>query len=262
MNSPCSFFHWSACFVTMFYIFGLIGAVTLGEGVGAPVEKPDPKKMVDAIVNRNQPPKLKSRRGLPKRVALYPDDYDWKEEERVRQAIDKLYQGGSPELWEELVRREDDSSYCVVLVEEQTEDAKIRSVGAICYRLASSRLTGVYQQHMPKDDVTGRWIHVDLGIPKLNEWRKERATTSLYQLQIEVCEKAIRELSKEKRVTQVDKDLAREKIEAEIKKLRETKQPVMVNVSFPSDLLYTEKVAKWVREAVKNNSDEEIRIAR
>ena len=49
---------------------------------------------------------------------MYPESYDWKEEARVRQAIDKLYQDRTVELWEELVRREADPRYCVVTVTE------------------------------------------------------------------------------------------------------------------------------------------------
>jgi hypothetical protein len=245
----------------MLCIFGLIGAVTLGEVVAAPVEKRDPTKMVDAIVNRNRPPKLETRRGWPKLVALFPEDYDWKEEERVRQAIEKLYQDKSVELWEELVRRQDDARYCVVTVSPQTERAQIHSVGGICTSLAYSRLMHAFQQHMPTAG-DGRPIHLPLFINNLREWRKERASDSLYQLQIELCEKALRELPNAKHVSQAEKDLAREKIEAEIKKLRETKQPDIQTASFDSGLLYTEEIAKTVREAVKNGSDAEINIAR
>jgi hypothetical protein len=217
--------------------------------------------MVDAIANQNQPPKLVDRpSGLPKRVALFSEAYNWKEEERVRDSIDKLYQNTNAELWEELVQRQDDPRYCVVAVLPQTGDAMIQPVGAVCARLAYARLVGVFQQHLPAD-VDGRPIRVALGINNLGEWRKERATKSLYQLQIEVCETALRELSKDERDAQPQKDRARGKIEAEIKKLERTKQPVVLRDSFYS-ALYTEAIANRVREAVRKGSSEEIKIVR
>src|SRR5687768_10893826 len=85
----------------------LVGIVLFEGDATGKDKKGEEKKstaMVDAIVNRNKAPKIVFRSGQPDRVALFADGYDWKEEERVRIALDKLYGNVNVELWEELVR--------------------------------------------------------------------------------------------------------------------------------------------------------------
>src|SRR4051812_4246082 len=59
-------------------------------------------KMVDAIVNRNKAPKVVPWKGdfLTREAALFPEDHDWKEEERARKAIDQLEKDRTEEVWE------------------------------------------------------------------------------------------------------------------------------------------------------------------
>jgi hypothetical protein len=212
-------------------------------------------KMVDDIVNRNKPPKLVGRRGYPSRVALYPERYDWKEEERVLQAIAKLHEDTTVELWEELVRRSEDPRYCcIVVVPEDQLNAKTYSVGDVCFDLAYARLVEVFERHMPPDpDKNGRPLTVDLGFGGLADWRKERMKKSLYQLQIEVGERMVRELSRLKLGGKWKERIAsaRKKIEAEIKNLRRTGKPVILKGDPFTDLLYDKEAAKRVRDAVR-----------
>src|SRR5690242_12997399 len=85
-------------------------AMVLGGDVNKKREK-DPAgeraaKMAEAIANRNTPPKIVKRRNyLPQYVPLYPKNYDWKEEDRVRNALDELEGDTSTELWEALVQK-------------------------------------------------------------------------------------------------------------------------------------------------------------
>jgi hypothetical protein len=251
---------------------GLIAVVGLREAAGGEGKKSEATaaaKLVDAIVNRNEPPKLVDRReGWPSRLALFPEGYDWKEDDRVRAALDNLYQDTTVELWEELVRRESDPSYCVTLVSVKNEDAEIQSIGDVCGELAWSRLTVVYKRHLPparsKDD--GSRITLDIGVTDLAKWRKERKDKSLYQLQIEVCEKAIKELSKIERAPEDEKVAAQKKIEAEIENLRRAKQPVLVKykgyfVAF-RQFGYDAELAKKVRKVVKSGSSESFDIVK
>src|SRR5262245_20970220 len=112
MNTACVLSCWRVRSAVVISSLCLIAVVILPAKPEEPMTKRDAKevaKMVDEIVNRNPAPKLVDR---PRRrfsqsvVALYPESYDWKEEERVRRAIGKLYQDTTAELWEELVRRE------------------------------------------------------------------------------------------------------------------------------------------------------------
>src|SRR5205807_236214 len=151
---------------------------------------------VAALVNRNKPPTLASRGrdSLPGLVAVYPENYDWKEEERVRTAIRELRDDTTTEVWDELVRRRDDQRYCVVIATEKLNDAKIRTVGDVCSQLAYSKLTGMYRPHMPRRGPDTRPLTPHLrDIKDLGDWRKDRANKPLYELQIEVGEMTLRE---------------------------------------------------------------------
>jgi hypothetical protein len=223
---------------------------------------PTPAQMVDAIVNRNQPPKLLERRGLPRNVALFPQGYDWQEEKRVHEALARLYQDTTAELWEELVRRTNDPSYCIVVVSQQSEASVIRSVGSICRELAADRLHDVYRQHLPGDPkrFEGRTVILPMASFKggLADWRKERKDRSLYQLQIEACEEAIKELAQVESVPQRDKDRARRKIEFEIETMRSTKQPLIGKDHLYTGYyapLYTQRLAEEIRRAVESGSE-------
>jgi hypothetical protein len=225
-------------------------------------------KIVEAIVNRNKPPKLVDRpSGRPERVPLFPENYDWKEERRVGRALYRLYWDTSAEVWEELVRRKDDPRYCItVSSEDDSETPLIETVGSILNQLAHSRLVGVFQQHLPPDPGKDGWkIIVGVGINHLAAWRKERANKSLYQLQIEVCEEAVNELSKVKNVPKKDIDLSQKKIKAEIKKLRRTKRPIFLEYGQDEYLwyyhpVYSEQYAKRIRKALKSGSSENLAI--
>src|SRR5262245_42155494 len=114
MNRTNSLCRCRLRFALLISSLGLIALIVLGDeteqgSAEVPEVKGDPRgaeKMVDAIENRNLTPKLVDRFGSPKRVALYPDSYDWTEDERVLDALDRLYQTRTAELWEEMVRRQ------------------------------------------------------------------------------------------------------------------------------------------------------------
>jgi hypothetical protein len=253
-------------FAVMLSGLTLLGLAVLGEGAVGPVPKRNAKaraeKKVDEIVNRNKPPKVVRRpRAWPEMVALYPERYDWKEEERVRKALDKLYQDTTAELWEELVRRADDRRYCVVVVSGQNEDAEVYDVGRVCWLLAYLRLTEGFRRHLPVDPHRGgRPLAVRIVTKRFAEWRKERVKKSLYQLQIEVCEAALSELAKVKDVPEKQKTLARKKIKAEITKLRRTKRPLFRKYDSFGEVFYTPKLAERIRKAVRSGSSETIDI--
>jgi hypothetical protein len=153
-------------------------------------------------------------------------------------------------------------------VSVQTDDASISTVGGICHGLAYWHLHEVFQQHMPNSPGKDGWpISVYVGIHELADWRKERASKSLYRLQIEVGEKVLQKLSNYKGVSDDEKNLARKKIEAEIEKLRRTKQPIFAGYtsfrnSGPSVPAYTPRIAERIREAVRKGSSETIEIVK
>src|SRR5262249_45207861 len=101
----------------------------------------------------------------------------------------------------------------------------------------------------------GRKLGLGSGIVDVAEWRKQRASKSLYELQIEVCEKAIKGVANASRVPQDEKDLARKQIEAEIANLKKTKKPVFLQgdyMLFEKRGRYNADLAKRVREGIKS----------
>lgn len=240
VSTTCSFRHWRAHLSPLIGCLTLIVAIAFGNAVGGEKEK-DPagkkeakltvkeaSKMVDAIVNRNKPPQIVRCRGcLPSKVPLFPKDYDWKEEARVRKALRTLSEDMSVELWDALVQKVDDNRYCVATYSGNTSDVEIRSVGQVCHPLAYGRLCDVFEQHLPSFPPHGCPIYLQEVGRDLPGWRKDRKDKALHQLQIEVCEIALRKLSKldVKEVSDKEKAEAQKKIEAEIKELRRTKTP-------------------------------------
>jgi hypothetical protein len=210
-------------------------------------------EMIDALGNRNEPPKLLDDARSKHRLPLFPDDYDWKEQARAGSAFGRIRREQTTEMWDELVRRMDDDRYCLTLM-GTNGDGCIGNypVGYFCGELAYDWLVGVYEPHLPRDPARDGWPlrlyigPIDVGLKK---WRKERADKQLYELQIEVCEEAIQALEKAAKVPRREKDRARKEIEAEIATLKKTKRPIITG--YRSDCphpAYTEKDAKEVRE--------------
>jgi hypothetical protein len=237
----------------------LTSAFALGEPPKGKTPNADARRaaaLVDAIVNRNKAPKLVKWRGhFPSEAALFREDHDWKEEARVGKAVDRLWEDRTEAVWEELVKRSGDRRYCETVVSGNTEDAHVRDVGDVCGDLAYARLIGAFWQHLPQDpNRDGRKLSLGVGIEDLARWRKQRAAKLLHELQIEVCEKAIKALAKVEGVPRAEKDRARKKIEAEIAKLKKTRRPahVLGGHTYWARGLYDAKLARRVREGVKS----------
>ena len=240
MSTTCSFRRWWAHLAPLIGCLTLIVVIAFAHAAGEEKEKAptgrkevkvdskEASKLVDAIVNRNKPPQIVRCRGyLPSKVPLFPKDYDWKEEDRVRKALSKLNEDTSVALWDALVQKVDDPHYCVATYSGNTSDVEMRSVGQVCHRLAYGRLCDVFEQHLPSFPPHGCPIYLQEVGRDLPGWRKDRKDKALYQLQIEVCEITLRKLVEldAKEVSDKEKAEARKKIEAEIKELRRTKTP-------------------------------------
>jgi arsenate reductase-like glutaredoxin family protein len=233
-----------------------------------PAEKQEAKraskeadKMVEAIVNRNKEPKVVRRRHIcPSEFPLFPKDYDWKEEERVRTALRKLYNDTSVEVWEAMVRKGNDRRYCNTSYSGSSADVYIDSVGEICSKFAYKRLCGVFARHLPSLPPHGCPIQFRDVRKNMTAWRDKRKDKSLFQLQIEMCEMALRELAKLDANDFSDKEKAevRKKIEADIKDLRKTKRPIVEKPSVYNPG-YPSKEAERVRAAYEKGTLEKFR---
>jgi hypothetical protein len=101
----------------------------------------------------------------------------------------------------------------------------------------------------------------------LLKWREKRANKALYELQIEVCEEALKTLRDLPRVEEFSKrqrQVTRTKIQAEIQELKWTKKPFIHQFlgffMMYCEIAYTAEIAARVRRAVETGSKEDIDI--
>jgi hypothetical protein len=246
---------------------GLLAAVVLGQAAEGPAGKEPAKRrttakqaahLVEAIANRNKGPKTISRHQLfPRKFPLYPKDYDWKEEERVRKALEELGRDTSIEVWEAEVRKADDRRYSIASYSGNSSDVEMWDVGQICYGQAYSRLCDVFMKHLPSLPPHGSPIQMWDVIKDFPTWRKARKDKALYQLQIEICEIALREVPKLRADELSDKEKAeaRKGIQAEIDALRESKKPILEPLG--TQIPYPREEAERVREAYEKGTLEQ-----
>lgn len=211
----------------------------------------------DATKREKEPNIVSRKNGPPEKFPLFPKDYDWKEEERVRKALRRLSGDTSDEVWEALVQKSKDQRYCIASYSHSSADVEMRYVGEICYWLAHDHLCEVFMKHLPSYPPHGSPIQMHDVIKDFPTWRKQRKDKALYQLQIEVCEIALRELPKVKADDMSDKKKAeaRKNILAEIAELRRTKKPWIEGGRGP--LPYPRDEGERVREAYEKGALEE-----
>ncbi len=143
--------------------------------------------LIDAVASRNKPPKLIALGDAT--IPLFADDYDWREQQRVRSAIEAVLRTKSDDLWWRLRTHRSDERY--VLTATRGGVAKNFTLGALCCDIVDARLCLGFTAHLPS--VPGRlpgtfrpeqeyWQHEA-------QWARER--TPLYAMQAALCQRAI-----------------------------------------------------------------------
>lgn len=218
-----------------------------------PREKKPPMKavanMIEDIANRNHPPKLLGKSG--ERLPLFPSNYDWEEQKRVKSAYARLTTV-TDELWEELVKNANNRKYSLTVKNNTGEFAQDNwTVGDVCRALAYEKLVALCDQHLPLDpNKPGHRIYLDIGVETTNiaEWRIIRSGKPLYQLQIDVCELRLKQLAKAKGISRGEKHAARKKIESEIARLKTKKECIFLESSSLQELdVYSLEEAMKIR---------------
>jgi hypothetical protein len=213
----------------------------------------DVRKLIDVLENHNRKPRYVDRGSGVK--ALFDKKYDWSEQERVERAIQNLMDH-SEEAWAELLKHMDDRRYCITY--EVSGDAVNEDVGGTCRSLVVDSLAMAYIGHIPHESSVA-WSN--LRIPeiargdnaKLIAWCRKRSDKKLYELQIEMCEWAIRAVAdldvSEEEVSEKDREKSIAEIKAQIETLRKRKKAVKVNNLFWGDThYYTRDMARKVSE--------------
>lgn len=200
-------------------------------------KKLTPAEMVAALATKNRPPKYVDHDLVnDAKVPLFPAGYDWKEYGRVRAAIFAIDRGVTPELWEELLKHVDDKRYAITLVDASPGLPDVASgrdftVGEICGAISSACLWKLYERHsVSANDVTRPWLQIGAAaeIDDLVAWRKQRADKLLWELQLEACTSALKNVETLDRANVEQKARIRKGIQGEIDKLKSEKRPAIL----------------------------------
>jgi hypothetical protein len=153
----------------------------------------DIRAIVDALANRNPPPKHSGVHHTP----TFAANFDWAEDARVWKALESVIQRAE-EAWPELVRRLDDDRYCLTYLSFSgfTYDKTVGTMGrTIILRTLSA---GYFESVKPrfKEPHLAILTADFLRDPKrLKSWCEERRGKKLFELQIEMCDWAIAEVA-------------------------------------------------------------------
>lgn len=217
------------------------------QGQNRPGAKPkSPEEMLEALASRNTAPKLVMLR--IDTIALFPKDYDWREQQRVHAAIQEFYKAFTTERhWEAAVRYSNDSRYSLTRI-DNADWAINWSVSSFCRDYAKRNLHAAYGQHLPRTS-DGRPIYLDIDIdPNLKAWREKRKDKNLYELQIEAAEIACKQLARRKGISKNTKNRAISQIEKEIEKLRTARKPLLFPPPFREMGYYNAEIAQRDRD--------------
>jgi hypothetical protein len=170
------------------------------------------ERLIDDLAFRN-PPNADAQGGE------YPKGYDLKEHERVKQAVWNLSQDDSNDLWGRLVEHAEDKRFSILAKyrDPDFEETLISrwTVGQVCKSLVWRKLRCVYLQHLEprrtravgttdridSDNVLPTHAQLCLNRPlqllsdrDFAAWCAARKNKPLYEVQIELCECAIKDL--------------------------------------------------------------------
>jgi hypothetical protein len=177
---------------------------------------------IDALANRNPIPKLveKDHETFP----VFAANYDWNEDHRVREILSELRGNASPELWERLIAHFADNRYALTMRYDEG-DPQVYSVGDLCHLMAAGRLTfaSTWKSEPGSEDPPDIWL--DLGLDDIPKWRRQRSQKSLYALQVEICETAVREISIAPNLSNSVKARIGTELNAMLHELKGTKTP-------------------------------------
>lgn len=146
--------------------------------------------MVDAMASKNKAPELIEVEPFETEGPLVSADYDWVEQDRVTKAIETVWKDKSDEMWWCLYKHIGDKRYAMTLVFDSVVNSKNVDVGDICDAIAMPTLCEPYVRHLPS--VPGQ-LPASFSPTNAVDMKKF-AGKPLYEIQIVVCEEAIRQM--------------------------------------------------------------------
>ncbi|MBI3860432.1 MAG: hypothetical protein HY290_00900 [Planctomycetia bacterium] len=152
--------------------------------------------LIDALENHNPPPKIDDRGA--EGAVLFDENYNWDEQDRVKDALSTLIAAEGNELWARLIEHMDDKRYS--LTYEFDGHIVNATIGQFCREIAMRDIIFPYRRHLPYSMKGASPRHYREIFNPLNDlregleawaWYRSRKGDSLRKLQIEVCSWAL-----------------------------------------------------------------------
>jgi hypothetical protein len=215
---------------------------------------PDYDAMIGKLASRNPEPKIVKigARVLP----LFPKDYDWAEYDRVAKVRFQLLTNEDPRLWEYFLKHMDDKRYALTAGEPQGVYSQNYSVGNICWDAAWARQEFAQVHMKVENGERSDLLRLDLGNLNLPKWRKDRSEKALYELQIEVCEKALEKIKTERDFSPAARVGIERELRDNIKLLTKTKKALFFSVQFFEEFeVFNAKKAAEIRDEFEQEKE-------
>ena len=240
--------------------------------------------LVDAVASHNKAPKLVGEKRFA--YPIFPEKFDWNDQSRVRAAAWALAQDGSNDLWGCLVEHFHDTRYSATCELDECYPDNY-TVGDICANIAKNKLLCAYLRHLEPGgtshyggptfnsvsedtrDFLPNSVQRDLHyVPylcdtdKLAAWYRARKGKPLYEIQIEVCEWAIKKVEDAHGVADKPKKTFIAAVRNEVEFLKKNKKPIVDPSTWSSPMsdgywkFYTRESALWTRDTVLNQESQ------
>ena len=257
--------------VPPWYLICILGALSMSpasgdepktQSNGSSAKEPDYEAMINGLATRNPVPKIVviEYSGFPE----FPAGFDWGEADRVRKLCARLLTNDDPRLWEHFLAHMSDRQYALTVQRfggNNSSDiragagAENMSVGDICREAAMARFKFSALHTSSKEDDPGVSVPSAYDLLPVALWLKEPPEKSLYELQLEVGEAALRNIESQKS-TKPEKTAERiQWLRKDIARLKEKKKPLFFQVSLDDRGKYTAEKAEEIRKRIKVEKD-------
>ena len=237
------------------------------------------ERLIDALASRNDAPRLVGKEGSA--FPIFAEKFDWNDQKRVQAAAWALAQDDSNDLWGCLVEHLRDKRYSATC--EIGDDYPCNyDVGTICLFIARSKLRCAYLRHLEpgktfhyggnswnwvsnvtRDFIPGivqRDLHHGSRVydpDDLAEWYRARKGKPLYELQMEMCEWAVKKVEDAPGVAEKPRKTFIAAVRNEIESLRKAKRPVVDHSPWASPMsdnwkFYSKETARWWGDSAPN----------
>jgi hypothetical protein len=213
------------------------GQIAEGQQLSTPPTAKEFREWINELANRNPEPKIASRGGSES-WPIFPEDFDFDEQKRVRTRLLSLPPLEGNDLWPILCEHRSDARYCLTYINRYgyTENA---SIGWMCREMTRGDLLFAYRQYskrIPGTETEGQdnalWEpSVEDGFLG-KEWFAARKGRQLWELQIEMCEWAIAKAPALEKLSEKGRGEFVQKVTAEIERLKKTREPAVLRTRF------------------------------